>query len=139
MSLPLVIVNVFAVFAIIGVIICWGEALTAIIHRQLKGAWRVPFLAASIAAIRFALKDGGTLLGTIGVFGVVFIATSMAVCYVYGWTKHRTLDADEAREGSGHFLPVMYVWTGCVVFVGAVALLNLAVTGTPLPHRVAGF
>ncbi len=139
MSLPMVVVNVFAVFALIGVLICWGEALTAIIHRRLKGAWRVPFLAAAIAAIRFALKDGGSVLGTLATFGVVFVATSIAVCYVYGWAKHRVLDADEAVEGSGRFLPVMYVWTGCVAFVVAVALLNQAVTGTPLPHRVAGF
>jgi hypothetical protein len=33
----------------------------------------------------------------------------------------------------------MLVWTGCLLFVGVVALVNQAVTGTFTPVHVAGF
>jgi hypothetical protein len=139
MSFPLVVANVFAVFAVIGIFICWGEALTVIIHRRMKLAWRIPLLAGLIASIRLALKGGASPFLVVVSFAVVFVATSMAMSYLYGWVRNREFNEDEAKEGSGRFLPVMYVWTGCVVYVAAIALLNLAVTGTVLPNRVAGF
>ncbi|SRR5260221_10630475 len=139
MNFPMVAFNVLAVFAVFTAVACWLYALVAIHHRKMKTAEWVPPLAGLIAAGWLASRDGTAwmtiLLGFVG----GFIATSMFVAYVYGWAKSAHFDEDEVRGGSGKFAPVMLVWTGCLVFVGVVALVNQAVTGTFTPVHVAGY
>ena len=72
---------------------------------------------------------------------LVFIASSL-IHMVVKWhqSEYRTLpNEDEVHAGSGRFGPVMYVWTGCILYVGVVMLVNQAVTGTYAPVHVAGF
>jgi uncharacterized protein (DUF697 family) len=139
MNFPMVALNVFAIFAITGSLVCWLLALVAIHHRKMRSATCVPVLAGLVAAGWMATC---TTLGWMGiVLGLVggAIATSMFVAYVYGWARSAAFDLDEVREGSGKFAPVMLVWTGCLLYVGVVALVNQAVTGTFTPVHVAGY
>ena len=138
MNFPMVAVNVFAVFAIVTSIACWLYALVAIHHRKMRTATWVPLFAGLVAAIRFAIKDESWMAILLGFVGVAF-GTSILVAYVYGWARSAEFNEDEMREGSGKFAPVMLVWTGCLLYVGVVALVNQAVTGTFTPVHVAGY
>jgi len=139
MNFPMVVVNVFAVFAIATVLACWIYALIAIQHRKMRTAVWVPLCAGVIAAGWIASRENpgwmAILLGFVG----GYLATSIFVSYVYGWAKCADFDQDEIRGGSGKFAPVMLVWTGCLLYVGVVALVNQAVTGTFTPVHVAGY
>jgi hypothetical protein len=141
MQFHLIALNVFAVFAIAASVVCWISAAIAVHHRKMRSANFVPALAGLVAAIKFgaAPADGFSLwcalLGLVG----GFLATSMLLSYLYGWMRASAFDADEVHAGSGRFGPVMYVWTGCILYVGVVMLLNQAVTGTYSPVHVIGF
>jgi uncharacterized membrane protein HdeD (DUF308 family) len=104
----------------------------------MRTATWVPLFAGLVAAICFLAngKDWTTIL--LGAVGVAF-GTSIFVAYVYGWARSAEFNEDEMREGSGKFAPVMLVWTGCLLYVGVVALVNQAVTGTFTPVHVAGY
>ena len=65
------------------------------------------------------------------------LAANMLLAYVYGWTRCKEFDEEEAKEGVGRFKPVMLVWTACLAFEVAVALIDLAVTGSPIPFHDA--
>jgi hypothetical protein len=132
----MVAVNVYAVFAIVTALACWLYALVAIHHRKMRTATWVPLVAGLVAAI--CLADGGWWKILLGFVGGAF-ATSVFVAYVYGWARSAEFNEDEIREGSGKFAPVMLVWTGCLLYVGVVALVNQAVTGTYTPVHVAGY
>jgi hypothetical protein len=139
MNFPMVAVNVFAVFAIATSLACWLYALVAIHHRKMRTATWVPLIAGVVAAICFAFgEDPGWFKILLGFVGGAF-ATSLFVSYVYGWARSAEFNEDEMREGSGKFAPVMLVWTGCLLYVGVVALVNQAVTGTFTPVHVAGY
>ena len=141
MQFHLIALNVFAVFAIATSVVCWISAAIAVHHRKMRSANFVPALAGLVAAIKFgaAPAEGfswwSALLGLAG----GFLATSMLLSYLYGWMRASAFDEDEVHTGSGRFGPVMYVWTGCILFVGVVMLVNQAVTGTYSPVHVAGF
>ena len=139
MNFPMVAFNVLAVFAVFTAVACWLYALVAIHHRKMKTAEWVPPFAGIIAGLWLASReDSGWIAILLGFVGGC-LATSMFVAYVYGWAKSAEFDQDEIREGSGKFAPVMLVWTGCLLFVGVVALVNQAVTGTFTPVHVAGY
>jgi hypothetical protein len=141
MQFHLIVLNVFAVFAIAGSVCCWISAAIAVHHRKMRSANFVPALAGLVAAIKFgaAGSDGfewfPAFLGLVGGF---FVA-SMVISYLYGWMRASAFDEDEVRIGSGRFGPVMYLWTGCILFVGVVMLVNQAATGTYSPVHVMGF
>jgi hypothetical protein len=139
MNYPMVAFNVLAVFAILTAITCWLFALVAIQHRKMGTANWVPLCAGVVAAGCIASGEGAGWMSILLAFVGGCLATSMFVAYVYGWAKSAQFDEDEIREGSGKFAPVMLVWTGCLVFVGVVALVNQAVTGTFSPVHVAGY
>ena len=139
MQFHMIALNVFAVFAIAGACVCWLSSAIAVHHRNMRSANFVPALAGLVAAVKFGADDTfswwGALLGFVGGFFV----TSLLISYLYGWMRAGAFDEDEVHRGSGRFGPVMYVWTGCILYVGVVALLNQAVTGTYCPHKVMGF
>lgn len=141
MQFHMIALNVFAVFAIATSVVCWISAAIAVHHRKMRSANFVPALAGLVAAIKFGAAPaegfsvGCALLGFVG----GFLATSMLISYLYGWMRASAFDDDEVHAGSGRFGPVMYVWTGCILFVGVVLLVNQAVTGTYAPVHVAGF
>lgn len=138
-SFPLVVVNVFALFAMAAIVVCWFSALVAIHHRKMKSAVRIPLLAGAIVVGRLIFGSGIDVVGAILVFVATFLAASMAISYVYGWAMSRRFDEDELNEGSGRFAPILYVWTGSFAFIAIAALVNLAVTGTLSPARGMGF
>lgn len=141
MHFPLIALNVFAVFAVASSICCWVSAAIAVLHRKMRSANFVPALAGLVAAIKFgaAGTEGfawwSALLGFVG----GLLATSMLLSYLYGWMRASAFDEDEVHAGSGRFGPVMYVWTGSILYIGVVLLVNQAVTGTYSPVHVMGF
>ena len=139
MHFHMIALNTFALFAVFGAIACWISAAVAIHHRKMRSANIVPALAGLLAAWKFGIEGGFDWLGALLGLAGGFLATSMLVDYVYGWVRSSAFDEDEVHEGSGRFAPVMYVWTGCILYVGVVLLLNQAVTGTYAPTHVAGF
>jgi hypothetical protein len=139
MNFPMVAFNVLAVFAVLTAITCWLYALVAIHHRKMSTANWVPLCAGVVAAGCIATREDSGWFAILLAFVAGCLATSMFVAYVYGWAKSAEFDQDEIREGSGRFAPVMLVWTGSLVFVGIVALVNQAVTGTFTPLHVAGY
>ena len=139
LNFPLVLLNVFSVFALAAAVACWFSALVVIHHWKMKTAVRLPLLLGLVVAGRAVFLGKSSPGGAVLQFAAVFLATSMAIAYVYGWAKSRPFDEDELHEGSGRFRPVMLVWTGCVAWIGIVALVNLAATGTALPVHVAGY
>ena len=139
MQFHMIALNTFALFAVFGAICCWLSAAVAIHHRKMRSANIVPALAGLLAAWKFGFAGGFDWVAALLALAGGFLATSMLIDYVYGWVRSSAFDADEIHEGSGRFAPVMYVWTGCILFVGVVLLLNQAVTGTYAPTHVAGF
>jgi hypothetical protein len=140
MNFPLVLLNVFSIFAIVGILACWLSSLVAMHHRKMRAAVRVPLIAGIAAAAKHGFSDASpSPTGIVLVFAACFLAVSIAVAYVYGWAKREEFDGDETQEGSGRFAPVMIVWTGCIAYVALVALVNLATTGTASPIHVAGY
>ena len=141
MQFHMIALNVFAVFAIATAICCWVSAAIAIHHRKMRSANFVPALAGLVAAFKFGQADaaGFSLWCALIGFFAGFLGASMLVSYLYGWMRASALDEDEVRGGSGRFGPVMYLWTGCILFVGVVMLVNQAVTGTYSPVHVMGF
>ena len=139
MQFHMIALNVLAMFAIATACVCWLTAAIAVHHRKMRSANFVPALAGLVAAVRFGAGEAfswwGALLGFVGGF---FVA-SLVISYLYGWMRAGAFDEDEVHRGSGRFPPVMYVWTGCILFVGVVMLLNQAVTGTYSPAKVMGF
>jgi len=139
MNFPMVALNVLAVFAILGMFACWFSALVAIHHRRMRSATWVPIFAGLLHAFWLWSRHGPEWMGMIFAFLTGFFGVSFFVAYVYGWARSAQFDEDEMSEGSGRFPPVMLVWTGCLLYVGVVALVNQAVTGTFTPVKVAGF
>ena len=139
MNFPMIALNVFALFAIAGACCCWIFAAIAIHHRKMKSANFVPALAALVAAFRCGIGPEFSWWCALACLAGGFMAASMIVSYIYGWVRASAFDEDDVRGGSGRFGPVMYVWTGCILYVGLVLLVNQGVTGTYSPVHVMGF
>ena len=139
MQFWLIALNVFAVFALAGTLCCWVLALIAIHHGRMRSAEWVPIVAGVVLATRWAMICDTPVTGALAGLIAGWFAASMLIAYVYGWARSAAFDKSEVHDGSGRFAPVMLVWTGCVLFVGVVALVNQAATDTFTPLKAAGF
>ena len=108
MNFPMIVLNVFGLFAIAGAFCCWIFAAVAVHHRKMRSANFVPAFAALLAAFRFGM--GAEFNVWYAAIGLVagYIGASMIVSYLYGWARARAFDEDEVRAGSGRFAPVRF-------------------------------
>ena len=136
MSIPLVLLNVFLLFALAAAIACWGFALIPIWRARMRTITCVPIALGLIGAAYVLVQGGSIIAGIAGLFVTALLA-SMFLAFVYGWTRKGQFDAADRAAGIGHFGPVMILWTCALFYVAIVAIVNTTMTGTPIPFRHA--
>jgi len=136
MSFPLVVMNVFSVFAVAAIVACFGFALMPIWRAKMRTMARLPILL-GVGVAAWELYQGESVFQAVVSLFVVLILASMFLAFVYGWTMKARFDESDRQEGVGRFGPVMVLWTCCLIYVAVVALVNSSTTGSSIPFRHA--
>lgn len=143
MEILVTFLNLASLFAAVLCIVAYYNASLTIFEHAPKLVTRVPWILALFLVLYLARKswypEDNVVVLSASVIGVLlggFVAFSAALCFLYGWARLSYLNRSVPAK-AGRFSPVMFAWTGGLVFMLLVTGLNASVYGKAVPFWVA--
>lgn len=142
MEIVFTFLNMASLFAGVLCLAAFYNASLTIVEHAPKLVVRVPAILALFLIAYAARHDwfwGANAVtlsaSVIGMLLAGFVGSSFTLCFLYGWARRSFLDRS-ASVKAGAFSPVMYAWTGALLFMLLVTGMNGAVHGTALPFVI---
>lgn len=143
MEIVTTFLNMASLFAGVLCIVAYYNASLTIYDYAPKLVTRVPWILA-LLLVAYAGREGwypadNAVTLSSSVIGLLlggFVGFSFVLCFLYGWARRGFLDRS-VPERQGRFSPVMYAWTGGLLFMLAITGLNSSIHGVNSPFWVS--